>query len=320
MLYAAHAGILLSEDLGLYQKDIWYSIKLIDDIEYRWRLTGNLLLEVLAGTFCDKRAALKCAKKMYVSLLYLVLRQYFQIADAGCAFYGGRINLPGMDTNLDSQDCNDEEPFFYWNSRVQGGLVGPGVYEIEAGLDDFNRYKPSFAVTVQCTVRKPIDFGEIDEHIFIYNREAQRLLNTIIVATSIHDIGMEMTLFCGLLEHLSESGKKDPDVIREIENLIEQVKNSELEEEKKRNLVSYLSVGKELSARQRCLSLLKKYAKSKYGLYSASNVFDEAYSIRSTFSHGEEPDYGKVKAAAYMRFLMLDVIKGYLQSKEDEHA
>lgn len=30
--------------------------------------------------------------------------------------------------------------------------------------------------------------------------------------------------------------------------------------------------------------------------------------------------YGKVKAAAYMRFLMLDVIKGYLQSKEDEHA
>ena len=49
-------------------------------------------------------------------------------------------------------------------------------------------------------------------------------------------------------------------------------------------------------------------------------MFDEAYSIRSTFSHGEEPDYGKVKAAAYMRFLMLDVIKGYLQSKEDEHA
>ena len=58
MLYAAHAGILLSEDLGLYQKDIWYSIKLVDDIEYRWRLTGNLLLEVLAGTFCDKRAAI----------------------------------------------------------------------------------------------------------------------------------------------------------------------------------------------------------------------------------------------------------------------
>ena len=92
------------------------------------------------------------------------------------------------------------------------------MYEIESGLDDFNRYKPSFAVTVQCTVRKPIDFGEIDEHIFIYNREAQRLLNTIIVATSIHDIGMEMTLFCGLLEHLSESGKKDPDVIREKES------------------------------------------------------------------------------------------------------
>ena len=67
MLYAAHAGILLSEDLGLYQKDIWYSIKLVDDIEYRWRLTGNLLLEVLAGTFCDKRAALICAKKTYVS-------------------------------------------------------------------------------------------------------------------------------------------------------------------------------------------------------------------------------------------------------------
>ena len=38
-----------------------------------------------------------------------------------------------------------------------------------------------FAVTVQCTVRKPIDFGEIDEHIFIYNREAQRLLNTILL-------------------------------------------------------------------------------------------------------------------------------------------
>ena len=320
MLYAAHAGILLNENLGLYQKDVWYPIKSVDDIEYRWRLTENLLLEVLAGTFCDKRAALICAKNMYVSLLYLVLRQYFQIADAGCAFYGGRIYLPGNNADLDSQDYDSEEQFFYWNSRVQGGLVGPGVYEIEAGLDDFNRYKPSFAVTVQCTVNKPIDFSKIDERIFVYNREAQRLLNTIVIATSILDIGMEMTLFCGLLEHLSVSGKKDPDVIREIDSLIEQVSNSELEENKKRNLINYLSVGKELSARQRCLSLLQKYAKSKYGSYSASKVFDEAYSIRSTFSHGEEPDYGKVKAAAYMRFLMLDVIKGYLQNKEDEHA
>ena len=76
MLYAAHAGILLNENLGLYQKDVWYPIKSVDDIEYRWRLTENLLLEVLAGTFCDKRAALICAKNMYVSLLYLVLRQF----------------------------------------------------------------------------------------------------------------------------------------------------------------------------------------------------------------------------------------------------
>ena len=143
MLYAAHAGILLNENLGLYQKDVWYPIKSVDDIEYRWRLTENLLLEVLAGTFCDKRAALICAKNMYVSLLYLVLRQYFQIADAGCAFYGGRINLPGVGTKLDSQNGNDEETVFYWNSQVQRGVVWPGVFEIGAGLGDFYRYKPT---------------------------------------------------------------------------------------------------------------------------------------------------------------------------------
>lgn len=111
-----------------------------------------------------------------------------------------------------------------------------------------------------------------------------------------------------------------------MDRLIQEVENSELIEQDKSQVINFLKMGKKKSARQKCLKLIDKYAKSKYGYvtpnsdYTAKQIFNAAYSCRSDFSHGNDCDYEKSWDEIYlMKYLILDVIKGYMLDFEEEN-
>ena len=67
-----------------------------------------------------------------------------------------------------------------------------------------------------------------------------------------------------------------------------------------------------MSSRQKCKLLCERYAKKKYEKFSAN----EAYTIRSNYSHGEDYQITADNPAKYMKYVVLDNIKSYFQETE----
>ena len=130
---------------------------------------------------------------------------------------------------------------------------------------------------------------------------------------------MKMTIYCGILEHLSENKQKEQDVINTIEDLINNVKQTDLSQKNKDSLIGFLRSGENISARGKCLLLCKKYSKPTYGGYTCNKIIDEAYGIRSAFSHGYNCDNMNPDCSAYIKYIVLDVIKNYMKEKESKY-
>ena len=99
----------------------------------------------------------------------------------------------------------------------------------------------------------------------------------------------DISPYCSILEHMAEDGNKCEASQAEIDALINHVKDSTLSCEEKNQLISFLGSGRRLSARQKCINLLNKFAKHSYDGYTPKKIFDEAYSLRSAFAHGNSP-------------------------------
>ena len=317
MAYVAHAAIKLKNDESPNEKNVWHIIKQSEGIEYRWKFSVNHTYHVIAGTFDDPYKALNYAKQIFVTLFYSLVREGFRIEDAGVLFYGGRINNDDDEISIDGYD--GEERNFFWNKHLQGGEFGPGVFEVTDSLDEFDEYR-FINATLSVSRESDLNITNVDDYYFTYCQEAQELFNTVLLAENTFDYGMEMTIYCGLLEHLSKNENKDQDVIDTIDDLIDSVEHSSLSQEKKDSLTNFLRYGKKQSARQRCLLLCKKYAKPTYGDYTCKEILDEAYGIRSAFSHGQNCENINSKSAAYIKLIVLDVIKNYMREKEDAES
>ena len=312
MAFVAHAAVQLANDECPNEKNLWHFVKQINGIEYRWRFRKDYLYELVAGVFEDPNDALKCAKQMYVSLFYELVWRGFQIKDAGCSSYEIRLS---HNEEPKVRGYQGDESFFFWNKHYRGGRIGPGVFEVNRSIDEFDEYH--FLEARFSIIRdSDLNLENVDAYHFSYCREAQEFFNTIMLAENASDYGMKMTIYCGLLEHLSESKDKERDVIRVIGQLINSVDDSDLSPEKKESLKNYLRNGRRMSARQRCVTLCERYAKLNYGGFSCKKIIDEAYSIRSAFSHGENCENRYSLCAAYIRRLTLDVIKNYMKEKE----
>lgn len=314
MKYIAHAGVKLKDGFTTYKNNEWHYIKTIDGIEYRWRLCADQTYEVIAGLFGNRYDALLCAKKMYVTMLYSLLTAQFSLATGECATY-----IPRLFYNEEEDGPYDEffinESFFFWKKKHSGGQHSPGVYEAEASLDEFNDYR-FLNATYSISYDSDLTFDNVDEYVFTYNKEAQELLHSVIIADNEMNYGMKMTIYCSILEHLSENEKKSLDVQLHIDELIESIKTSTLSPNEKDQLINHLRNGKEQSANQKCKKLAKKYAKAMYGQYPVEKIISEAYGIRSAFSHGDNVDPGRTKLSSYIKYVVLDVIKGYMREKE----
>lgn len=313
MPFLAHAAIQLAYDECPKDKNTWHFIKECDGIEYRWKFRSDYSYHIIAGLFNDPNDALKCAKQIYVTMVFEFLRAGFLIDDAGCSTYETTLF---RDKELTVDGYDGDELYFFWNKYYQGGGLGPGVYEVETSLDEYDEYK-TLSSNVSIIRESELNFENIDEYYFSYCREAQKLFNTIMLAEQADSYGMKMTIFCGLLEHLSETQDKEQEVLNVIDQLSAFVDSTDLSQEKKNSLKNYLNSGKKISARQKCLRLCEKYAKASYGGFECNKIINAAYSLRSSFSHGES-NQRHSKCSAYIKLIVLDVIKNYMREKESQ--
>ena len=166
MPYVAHAGVQLSIDTDSYEKGKWYFIKKTNDIEYRWRLSKDLTYDVIGGVFDDKHKALQRAKQMYVTLFYTLMSCGITLCNAGCEFYESRFFDKERDNSL--EEFQNNELFFFWDKKHQGGRLGPGVFEVDNSIEEFNDYK---FVTVKIGAFRydtALEFDNVNDYIFVH--------------------------------------------------------------------------------------------------------------------------------------------------------
>ena len=307
MAYIAHAAIQLSNDESPNEKNVWHYIKQKNSVEYRWKFCDDFTYHIIAGVFEYPTDALQCAKQLYVSLFYELVCHEFQIANAGCSWYEPRLF---HDDEPEVKGYSGDESFFFWTKHYQGGKLGPGVFEVDQSIDEFDEY-PFFGVTFTVEHDSDLSFDNVDAYCFTYCREAQEYFNTIMLAENAFEFGMKMTIYCGLLEHLSENRDKEQDVLCVLDDLVKYVECSSLPSEKKDSLKNFLNTGRKVSANQKCIALCEKYARQNYGGFTCKKIISEAYSIRSAFSHGESCENRHTKCAENIKFVVLDVIKNY---------
>lgn len=77
----------------------------------------------------------------------------------------------------------------------------------------------------------------------------------------------------------------------------------------------FLNSGRKVSSRQRCRELCAKYAKPEYGGHKCKKIINDAYGLRSAFSHGERADYFDSPCDWYMKFVVLDVVEGIMRER-----
>lgn len=244
---------------------------------------------------------------MYVTILYTFYSRQVLIDDPGPWLY-----FPDFDSDKTKQIS--ERSYVFRNLHNSGAFTGPAVYEVDSAIDDFDSYRFLSGYISKAETDAKLEIENIDQHTFSYNADSHRLLRYVYLAEQTHDYGMKMTIYCSILEHLAEDGKKSEASQAEIDALIAHVNDSTLSQEEKNQLVNYLNQGRDLSARQKCRTLLEKYAQYSYGGYAPKRIFNEAYNMRSAFAHGNTPK--SVKASLYIKFVVLDVIKAYLRDKE----
>ncbi len=312
MPYIAHVGIELGVRFTAYSEDQWELIQVHNNLRYHRRIK-NRIYEIVCELFDDKESALISAKSIYTQVLYNLLKNGISIVDAGCSDYERRLYNQEFDGDM-IPDWS-----FYWTPDYQGGGIGPGVYKVDNSFDEFDESYCHLFFEGKLSVlqdKRSLDFRNYEYTPFLFSKTSQRILKTVLIADSVSDLGLSLTLYCGILEHLASEKYKDDDVIAVIDELLQKVNSCDLDKDKKRNLVSFLEYGKKESARKKCLRICDKYARKQYGEYKTKDIINDAYGIRSRYSHGEDCRYDGPRPALYIKYVVLDAIEGYMVDPE----
>lgn len=313
MPFIAYAGVKLKWDFESYEKNKWYPLKTIHNIQYRWRFTSDFKYEVICGTFAKKEHAEIIAKYTFTTVLYNLLRKDFAIDDDCCWLWGDEFYCEEIDGDHDRFIDN---LFLYEDRNKVYRQTNVFVIPVEHTLDDFKGLTFNSSEGKTSVTGDELSFDNYDKSFFQYCKEGQQLYHTIILADNTDNLGIKMTLYCGILEHLVNDYEKDQAVIEEIDKLIQHVDESDLSNDQKRSLKEYLKIGKKVSSRQKCREFVKKYGREKYGNYSSKQIINAAYDIRSAFSHGSCCDNMYGTPAGYMKAVILEVINNYMHEKD----
>lgn len=313
MPFIAYVGVKLKYDFGFYEKDKWYPLKTIHGIQYQWRFTSDFKYEVVCGTFAKKEHAEIVAKYTFTTVLYNLLRKDFAIDDDCCRLWGDEFYREEIDGDygrfIDNLFLFEERNKVYRQTNVF-------VVPVEHSLDDFKGLSFSSNEGTTIVIDDELSFDNYDKSFFQYCKEGQQLYHTIIMADNTKNLGIKMTLYCGILEHLVKDYEKDQAIIEEIDELIKHVEESDLSRDQKQSLKGRLNDAKKVSSRQKCRDFVKKYGREKYGNYTGNQIINSAYDIRSAFSHGSNCDNMYDTPAEYMKAVVLEVINNYMHEKD----
>ena len=314
MKYIAHAGIKVDTELSSFEKENWYSIKNVNGIEYRWRFTQDFICDVIAGPFSDKATALTCAKRMFVSMFYLLEGSQFAIInDAGCGIYEPRFF--DAETDVSEDLFLSTEGYFFFDKRYKSFHLGPGVYEVESEMSEVLNNK-CLEATWYLSYDNELDVSRVDEYLFTYCKEACEYLNGIILADKIISIGLQTNIYCAIIESFSKKSEKSKDFLDVIDKMYELASKAQLENDEKQALLNDLDAGRFEGARKSCYLVCEKYARKKYGIYECKRIISDAYSVRSQFSHGAKEKKHYPDSIKYLKIVVLDVLKNYFREKE----
>lgn len=315
MPYVAHVGVILADDYSAYEKNKWCLLSQQNGLRFHRRIGKNNSYEIACELFEHRAQALCVAKNMYTMMLFNLLYKGIHIADGGCTFYEKRL----YDPKIDGDGSDYAENTFFWTPKYIGGGIGVDVYEVPGSFEEFDEIYKGLGLELSVSTRRhglELEFNNYGASPFLYDRESQKLLDIVIQADSVYDIGLQMTLYCGLLEHLAPECNKEDAVISLLDQFVERVNDSQLPNNQKASLTNYLNIGKNESSRKRCLMLCSKYAKEQYGEHKTKDIFEDAYSIRSAYSHGADCSNRYSGPAPYIKLVVLDVIKGYMTAKQ----
>ena len=315
MPYVAHVGVILADDYSAYEKNKWCLLSQQNGLRFHRRIGKNNSYEIACELFEHRSQALLAAKYIYTMMLFNLLYKGIHITDGGCTIYEKRL----FDPKIDGDVTDYAENSFFWTPKHMGGGIGADVYEVPTSFEEFDEIYKGLGLELSFSTRcngLELEFNNYGTSPFLYDRESQKLLDIVIRADSVYDIGLQMTLYCGLLEHLAPECNKEDAVISLLDQFVDRVNDSQLPDNQKASLTNYLNIGKKESSRKRCLMLCSKYAKEQYGEHKTKDIFEDAYSIRSAYSHGADCSNRYSGPAPYIKLVVLDVIKGYMTAKQ----
>ena len=308
MSYIAHAAVRLHINYRHYTQDVWNPVTLSDGTEIQWRLRSDKILEIASQPIEDKKEAISLGKRLYTSLLLQLLWLSIHIDDAGCQTYAHRFYNEEMDGDREEEmpDC-----LLVWKKNCSGGGIGLDIYEADT-IDELDKKTDILELSIE-QFSDSDRLGKINPNgkYFSYSPVIQEHFTVMTAAELLGDTGLQMTLYCGILEKLAGEQYKEQDVLDEIDKLIAHVNESELDQKSKEELTGYLRNGKKQSSRRKIKELCSRYARESYEGYDTDKIIQEAYGARSIFSHEGSKENMRISAGWYIKWVVLDVIRGY---------
>ena len=278
----------------------WHIIKEENGITYKWRLFAKRY-QLLSGEYADIEHAKTDANRLYVSTFY---NFYDKLQNTSyCGSMGMMYKECYNDLLLSIKDSN---------SPI-------AIYEINEMSEIENMKMLSCKVFVKNDYYSYFDFNNLfSREFFDYSEESHPYLYALNLAFNVDDFGLKMTLLCGILERLAKDEYKSESVIKEINRLISLIDKTKLRDDDYEKLKNYMYGGKKKSSSQKCLGLIDKYAPNfEIKSYSAYEILKKAYSIRSSYSHGNNPGFDE--KASYMSGLVLQIIKEYFKQQQEKN-
>ncbi len=184
MSYLARCAVILKYDIQDFQKNKWR--KFTKDPKYKMRLRDDLCLEVICDCFDDKFEALSCAKRMYVSLIYHLLKNNYKIASGECCCCYNYLNIHELGTPIEVE----EEKLFIYSPDSNCQYTGFGVFEMPNSTDEFDTLY-SFTTISWTSYDNDRSLYKFDpkEYVFSYNSDVETLLYDLIEADRASSMG-----------------------------------------------------------------------------------------------------------------------------------
>ena len=299
-----------------YEKNKWLELFEYNDKKCYWRIEEDGIIEFVLGYYEDRFKALEDGKKLYFNILYDLHRNEHSYALGDNSYI---TKMYHEDRGYSVKEFNKNEEWFFNNKKFRSNFLGLYVFEIDDSINDYDKYYKSYTGNIYVINNKPFNFlnriTKLDDS-YKYSKKNQEIFNLVRLAEET-DENSQILLLCQALEIMGEEKNKTEEEINLLNQLIKEVKESNLANEQKESLKGMLEAGKKISSRRKCKNLIEKYCKIEYKGFNKFEIFKEAYTLRSSIIHGDKIQNDNIYYIdSCLKIMVLDILKEW--SKDDK--